>query len=162
MDSMMIPTSQGKNSLIRYNAIKNVLGDIKGKSLVDIGCENGYFSAKFLNDGGGSAVGVEPNEQCRKLCDSINIPNFNVVDNIDKVNGRFDFCFYLSLHYHEGIDYLPWIKKHCSVVFAETSGNPKISDSRNYLFQKELQEYFLNVEEVCFTPYANRKVFKCY
>lgn len=158
----MIETSQGKNSQVRYNKIKDSVSSFKGKTLLDIGCENGYFCAKFLGDGGKSAVGVEINEDSRRKCEALQLTNLTILKDISEVTGKFDFCFYLSLHYHNDINYLPKIKGKCKVLFAETSGSPTVSSSRNDKFQLELKEYFDNVEEVCFTDYANRKVFKCY
>lgn len=156
----MILTSQGKNSKTRWDMIMNELGDVKGKTLVDIGCESGYFCEAFIRNGGASAHGVEIADEFISNCKSLNLPNFTVTKELPDKD--FDICFYLSLHYHEGIDYLNWCRKHSMILFIETSGNPTVTSSYNNRLKIDLCKIYDNVKELGITEYAGRMMYLCY
>lgn len=145
MQVISIPEMYRSDCAERYESIRFV-SDFKGKSLVDIGCANGYFISRFLNDGGASAIGVEPDEQYKA--------DF-IVRDIKDVIGTFDFCFYLDLHYHNGINYFPWIKQHARTIFIAPSvvGN-------NQRLQQDIFEFFGNFEFISKSAYADRSIYR--
>ena len=145
----------------RWTAIKKSLGDFTGKSLIDIGCHNGWFSINFILDGGGSATGVEKNpefpgwikENCEKY--KVDVKALNSIEGL----GKFDICLYLDLHYDscvDGYDYLHWIKEHCKVLFTAAAGH----GSYNEPYKKLLKEMFGNVTEIITTSYDNRTTYR--
>jgi hypothetical protein len=145
MQSLEVPRIYRPDCAERYESIKAVC-DFKGKSLVDIGCATGYFAVRFLNDGGASVVGVEPDTQYNE--------NF-IVRDIKDVIGIFDLCFYLDLHYHNEINYLPWIASHARMAFIAASGV-----DNNQRLQEELFQIFGNFEFVSKSSYAQRSIYK--
>lgn len=153
-------TSQGDNSLIRLRLIRSHIPDFLGMTLVDIGCEEGFFCEAFLKYGGKSAHGIEINDGSIAICNSLNLDNFIVSKELpDK---EFDICFYLSLHFHNGIDYLKWCKEHSKILFVETSGNPEASNALNFKLFNDLKNYYKNIKELGMTSYANRMMYLCY
>lgn len=142
---VLVPEPLRKDSHERYESIREVC-DFKGKTLIDIGCCNGYFMARFLNDGGSKAVGVEPSRECLA-------PELHKT--IYSVSGKFDICFYLDLHFHEGINYLPWIKENVDILFVAPSGF-----RRNEDLERDLNDYFGNFSFVSSSGYANRNIYK--
>jgi len=123
--------------------------------MVDIGCHNGYFMDKFLREGGAEALGVEPNEELRQFVQQCGM---KVAADISQVQGKFDFCLYLDLHYHDGIDYLDWCLEHAKTVFIAPSGDGNATSVRLF---NELSEKVGRFSAVLRTPYANRMIFKC-
>jgi hypothetical protein len=129
----------------RYEAIKTAY-DFKDKSVIDIGCANGYFLLRFLEDGAKSLCGIEPDEQYAEEF---------ILRNISKTNDHYDVCLYLDLHYHNSIDYLSWIKSHCDVAFIAPSGV-----GNNKKLEEDLIKEFGNFEFIINTAYANRNIYK--
>lgn len=157
---MIANTSQGKNSIVRWKMIREQLPHLDGYSLVDIGCEEGFFCQKFLEAGGGSAYGVEIDEGKISLCTCLMLENFTVAEMLPEK--QFDICFYLSLHFHEGIDYLQWCKDHSKMLFVETSGNPDDTKILNVKLKEQLVKLYENVKELGITEYAGRMLYLCY
>lgn len=156
----MTLTSQGKNSKTRWNMIRDQIVYFEGKTLIDIGCENGYFCEAFLKEGGNSAHGVEVDDKFITNCNALQLKNFTISKELpDK---EFDICFYLSLHFHDGIDYLDWCKNHSKMLFVETSGNPSTTGSYNIKLKEQLIKLYDNVKELGITEYAGRMLYLCY
>lgn len=133
------------DSKYRYEAIKNEI-DFNCKSLVDIGCSDGYFIKRFLQDGGGEAVGIDVFDD--------SFPG--VYKDISLIpNKIYDICFYLDLHYHMGINYFPWIKEHVRTLFVSPSGS-----SNNKEMENDIMNYFGNAKFIINTAYANRNIYK--
>ncbi len=140
----------------RYDSIVKSYGSFAGKSLIDIGCSEGYFVKRFLDDGGVKAIGVEPNTKYNESF---------IVRNISEVYGIFNVCLYLDLHYHtyEGIsgfelnyiNYFPWIKNNCGTLFVAPSGV-----GNNDKLEHDLINTFGNCEFVSRSSYANRNIYK--
>ncbi|MBX4189769.1 DUF1698 domain-containing protein [Candidatus Parcubacteria bacterium] len=143
---MTIPMPNRADCGERYQSVMADYGVFLNHSLIDIGCSNGYFMARFVTDGGGKAVGVEPDEK------------FNhelIVRSIKDVEGNFDICFYLDLHYHNGINYFPWIKERVSTLFVAPSGV-----GNNDRLEEDLTKEFGNHEFISRSNYANRNIYK--
>lgn len=145
MQVLGIPIQYRSDCCERYDSIKN-LESFEGKTLIDIGCYNGYFMARFLEDGGSIAVGVEPDTE-------FNYPGTK--RDISEVSGVFDYCFYLDLHYHKDINYFQWIKEHTSILFISPSGS-----GRNKDLEDDIDNEFGNFQFVSNSAYANRNIYK--
>lgn len=142
----------------RWYAIKDHLGDIQGKTLVDIGCANGYFGFKFLQAGGEFVNGVEIDTE---IVDFVNKlakdNNMNFECTTQPTDNNFDFCLYLDLHYHDGLNFLRYIKNHSKVAFISPSGDGNKNSPR---LEEALKELYLFVEPI-YTGFENRTIFKC-
>jgi len=156
-EDILIPFAHREDCQHRFNEMRKTMGDLNGKTLIDIGCDKGYFMARFLKDGGKSAIGVEP---LQEHLDSFKESGLNAVPDINQVStdNKFDFCFYLDLHYHQGINYLPWCKENAVVTYASTSGD---GNKNNQIFLAELGNYFNKIEFVTLTSWANREIYRC-
>lgn len=140
--------------LDRWKTISDSLGDITGKSIIDIGCANAFFAEKFLENGGRSAIGVDIDANQRKECS----PLVTVFSSIKDITGHFDYCLYLDLHYSFPENYIPWCKEHSDVLFIAPSGDGRKNNAR---MKEELASYFSTVVELGSTEYAHRMIFKC-
>lgn len=142
----------------RWREIKKFMGDISGKSLVDIGCCNGFFCEQFLLDGGKSADGIDTDSGRRAEAGAIQHKGMRVLDSLEKAEDNYDFCLFLDLQYHDGIDYLQWCKEHAKISFISTSGDGELNNQR---LRNDLIQIFKTVEQVAQTQYANRMIYKC-
>lgn len=147
MLKVIVPPEYRTDCKERFDAIRRSY-DFTGKTVIDIGCANGYFLARCLEEGAKDVVGVEPDEQYKQPF---------IVRDIKQVNTsrKWDVCFYLDLHYHNGIDYFPWIKKNVKLLFVAASGS-----GNNSRLQDDLMREFSNHEFVINTAYANRNTYR--
>jgi SAM-dependent methyltransferase len=143
----------------RYEVIVEHIEDIKGMSLIDIGCANGYFPLRFVKDGGNYAYGVEID--VKDICyirETAKEKDLNVEAGPIVVDRGFDIGIYLDLHYHDGsddTDYLEYLRDHCSLVFTSPSG---LKNNMRYL--DKLKEFFKCITSI-HTGYAGRAIYKC-
>lgn len=142
----------------RYVAIKEHMGDVKGKTMLDIGCANGYFCSRFLEDGGAKAVGVDTDPTCVRECAQLELTNFEVFRHILEVRDNFDFCLFLDLQFHENLDYIDFCRAHGKTCFISPSGDGARTNDR---LRAVLDKAFKSVVPVIMTTYANRMTYKC-
>lgn len=45
---------------LKWQRVKNILTSLKGKSILDVGCGNGYYMLRMLESGAKSVLGVDP------------------------------------------------------------------------------------------------------
>jgi len=148
----------------RWKLLKKYMGDIKGKTLLDLCCANGFFSFRFLQDGGKQAIGVEKKPDVLKfnrgIADEQGM-NFLCYEDIQSIRGVFDFGFYLDTHYIEGTeDYLEFMAEHCRMCFISPSGNPKRVEERNKRIAEDLPKLFGKVRKIG-TWFAGRDIYQC-
>ncbi len=91
---------------IKYNLIKNHF-DIKGKIVADVGCNNGYYMFRMLENNPKRITGFEPAPLSKLQFDFINHfiksnINFEMlgVEHIEFYEHKFDFIFMLGVLYH--------------------------------------------------------------
>lgn len=154
------PTRSSKDCEERWQSIRQTLNP-HSKTLVDLGCANGFFMFRFLQDGGLRATGLEIDSD---ICDFVNQLAISNIMNIDCYRfmqdideSCFDVGFYLDLHYHDGINFLPWIKSHTEVLYASCSGDGEVNTPR---FLIELKALYKNVTPLV-NNYNNRTMFRC-
>lgn len=144
----------------RWNAIKSSIGDLTGKSLLDVGCANGYFMFRFVQDGGYFAEGIERESTSREFVNSLALEKgLNVKCFGDKVGTRinYDVGIYLDLHYDSDTDYLGWLKDRVGVLFISPSGNGDVNSER---LKADLDKLYNSVITI-HSGFVNRKIFKC-
>ena len=118
----------------RFEAIINALDHVEGKTLIDIGCGNGFFIREFVKKGIRRFVGVDPA-----------YPEFDIA--FDSIGCcPFDIGLYLNLHYIHGTDdqiYPEWLSRHCDVVFTSCrKGGP----NENNKYYNRIRPLFKNIE----------------
>lgn len=132
------------------------MGDIAGKTLIDVGCANGFFAQSFIMAGGKSAVGVDTDPNWRKDCPK----DITVYESIADVTGHYDYCLFLDLYYDSAVnsEYLQWCKERADVCFISPSGDGRKNNARLY---NDLVNVFVSVKPLELTHYAHRMIYKC-
>ena len=150
------------DNIERFQLFKKYSDGFKGKTLLDIGCHNGWFCQHFILNGGISAVGVEPNETLFAECMSLEMKNFEVVHDISEVGDRmFDVVFFLDVQYHKDIDYLEFCKNHGKLCFISAAGNPDEAPINNERIRQDLKKVFTVSDSLGTTEYVGRRYYRC-
>lgn len=100
------------NELLEQPAMKSMLPDLQGKSVLDLGCGFGFNCKEFILSGAKSVLGIDLSE---KMISQAN--EYNKLDNItyrkmsmtdvDKLSEKFDFVYSsLAFHYIEDFELL--------------------------------------------------------
>lgn len=109
--------------------------DFSGKTVLDIGCNAGYFSFRAAQRGA-AVTGVEKNKDilgvARTIQHHIEMTdiNFRRGSYSDLLDRRYDYIFYLSVHHQHDDRYehlratLGALKERCSVLFVEIINPP--------------------------------------
>ncbi|MCL4147960.1 UNVERIFIED_CONTAM: hypothetical protein GTU68_031394 [Idotea baltica] len=93
---------------LKWDRIKDHLGELEHKNILDIGCNNGYYLFKMLNLNPRFILGIDPSERCffqfeliRRYIenDSLLFELFGVED-IDIFNELFDVILCMGVLYH--------------------------------------------------------------
>lgn len=135
---------------------------LSGLFMIEIGCANGYFPFRFIQDGGARVFGVERDKDLRQLANDLAKQfkmDFSAVSAIKELlqRDRYDIGLYLELHYHEGINCLPWLAAHVDMLFCSPAGD---GNKHNEPFYDELKRFFKSVSQIGVTI-ANRAMFVC-
>lgn len=108
------------NDLIEQPAMRKLLPDLSGKSVLDLGCGYGHNCIDFVNLGAKSVIGVDISEKMLSVAKSesanekIRYINMSMTD-IGKLNEKFDFI-YSSLAFHYVRDFGAFAKEMYSVL----------------------------------------------
>lgn len=104
------------NELLEQPAMRKLIPDVQGKSVLDLGCGFGFNCKEFALVGAKRVVGIDLSEKMIEQAkatnntDSITYHIMSMVD-IDNLNAKFDFVFSsLAFHYIEDFELL--IKKY--------------------------------------------------
>ncbi len=95
------------NTLIEIPTIISMLPDVKGKTILDIGCGEGEMARLFAERGAKKVLGVDISQNMIKLANEKNTyenVNFQLLamENLDSLTEKFDFVFSsLAVHYVE-------------------------------------------------------------
>ncbi len=100
------------NELIEIPQIKKMLPNIKGKTILDLGCGAGGMSRFFAENGAKKVVGIDISSNMLKIAKERtlqkNISYLNLpMEDISSLNSKFEFVFSsLAFHYVENFDKL--------------------------------------------------------
>lgn len=144
----------------RYKKIKEDYGSFEGKSMIDIGCANGYFGFRFLEDGGHATYGVDVEQEYLDYINEVSEKykqDFKCGQELPEYN--FDIGLYLDLHYHDklGDYYVNYLKKHCNVVYTSATGQAGVNNNKYFEY---LETLFKNVNYI-YMGFQNRIIFRC-
>ena len=98
------------NDLFEIPAIFSLLPDLKGKSVLDLGCGFGEHCVEFINKGASRVVGIDISEKMLGVARKENShPAISYmllpIEDIEKVEGKFDVVISsLALHYVEDFE----------------------------------------------------------
>jgi SAM-dependent methyltransferase len=154
-------TAWRKDSPERYKKIKDSYGNFSGKTLIDIGCANGYFLFQFIRDGGLSAYGVDTNQGyltfikyvSDRLCQQVKVSTF-------LPEQKFDICLFLDLFHKDNesvIHYPKFIGRNCDVAYVSGTNNSGYKDDDLIM---AMSPYFKNIDFI-HEGFMGRKIFKC-
>ncbi len=110
------------NDLIEQPAMRKLLPDLNGKSVLDLGCGYGHNCVDFVNRGANRVVGIDISEKMLAVAekesvnDKIEYRNMSMTD-ISKLAETFDFI-YSSLAFHYVKDFDTFAKDMYSVLNA--------------------------------------------
>ena len=110
------------NDLIEQPAMRKLLPDLKGKTVLDLGCGYGHNCIDFVKRGADKVVGIDISEKMlsvaeKESCDDkIEYLNMSMTD-ISELGERFDFI-YSSLAFHYAKDFDAFAKDMYSVLNA--------------------------------------------
>lgn len=108
------------NDLIEQPAMRKLLPDLSGKSVLDLGCGYGHNCIDFVNRGAVNVVGIDISEKMLEVAktesshEKIRYINMSMTD-IGKLNEKFDFI-YSSLAFHYVKDFEAFAKEMYSVL----------------------------------------------
>ena len=98
------------NALLEQPAMEKLLPDLKGKSVIDLGCGYGHNCLEFIKNGASSVVGIDISEKMLEIArnenshPSIEYLNMSMTD-IDKLGKKFDVIYSsLAFHYIENFE----------------------------------------------------------
>ena len=93
-------------SYIKYNLIKKYF-DIEDKCVADVGCNNGYYMFRMLEENPKRIVGFDPSAICNLQFNFINhfvksdiVYELLGVEHIEYYERKFDYIFMLGVLYH--------------------------------------------------------------
>lgn len=108
----MRETHLNANDLLEIPVMKELLPDLKGKSILDLGCGYGEMSKYFISKGAKRVVGCDISENMLSLANKVNSDN-NIeykllsMEELNKLDEKFDLIFSsLAFHYIEDFDKL--------------------------------------------------------
>ena len=133
-----------------------------GKTLLDLCAGEGYFSVRFMLDGGREACAIDTSKSQRDIASgqasSFNV-DVNVQDNMNDISKLYDYVLYLDTHYHSGTEvYLERIKDIGKMFFISCCNRE--DRPLNDRLEEDLKDIFKRVSHV-FTGSYGRKIFKC-
>lgn len=108
------------NDLLEQPAMAKLLPDLRGKSVLDLGCGYGHNCIDFVNRGAERVVGIDISEKMLSVAkaesshEKIEYRNMSMTD-ISQLNEKFDFI-YSSLAFHYVEDFEAFAKDMYSVL----------------------------------------------
>jgi len=145
------------NSSIKYNLLKPYF-DLKDKKVADIGCNNGYYMFKMLEEEPKKIIGFDPSPLCKTQFDFINhYIKSNIeyellgIEHLEHYGDKFDVIFCLGVLYHRSdpINSLKSLKKGLEkdgILYLDTfmiDGEEEVALTPNKTYSKIPNIYFI-------------------
>ena len=152
-------TAKRMDSNQRYVAIKMNCIDFHGKTLIDVGCAEGFFMWKFIHDGGKFATGIEIEiEKINFITDLSKLKKYPVICQTELPRHKHDIAFYLDLYGHndESVKMLDKLVDICDLLFVSNSGDEtRFENLKNHLDRINIKYFPI------YKGYSNRTILKC-
>lgn len=81
--------------------------DLEGASVLDIGCNGGFYSIQMKQRGAGRVLGIDVDDrylnQARFAAETLNLDiefEKRSVYDVEKIEGQFDYVFFMGVFYH--------------------------------------------------------------
>ncbi len=119
------------NVLLEQPAMEKLLPNLKGKTVLDLGCGYGHNCIEFIKKGASKVVGIDISEKMLNVANdensnkNIEYVNMSMTD-IDKLEDKFDFI-YSSLAFH----YIEDFESFCKLMYS------KLNNKGYLLFSQE-------------------------
>ena len=93
---------------MKWNRIAPHLGDLQGKRVLDVGCNNGYFMFRLMGVGAKEVLGIDPIEcfyrQFQLLQGFANVPGMEMkllgIKDLHRFENTFDLILHMGIIYH--------------------------------------------------------------
>ena len=103
-----IPIDSEWKSDMKWDRISSHLGELDGKKVLDVGCNNGYFMFRLIGAGAKEVLGIDPIEcfqnQFLFLQHFAHVPNIHFeslgIGDLDSVENSFDLILHMGIIYH--------------------------------------------------------------
>lgn len=104
----------GLNEVLEQPAIRALVPDVNGASVLDLGCGAGDFARWLVDEGASSVLGIEPSENMLALASKESLPEIEYrrafVEELELSDARFDLVV-SSLMFHYVEDFPTVVKK---------------------------------------------------
>ncbi len=145
------------NSSIKYNLLKPYF-NLKDKKVADIGCNNGYYMFKMLEENPKKIVGFDPSPLCKTQFDFINHYiksdieyELLGIEHLEHYSEKFDIIFCLGVLYHRSdpVNSLKSLKKGLEkdgILYLDTfmiDGEEEVALTPNKTYSKIPNIYFV-------------------
>ena len=146
-----------KDSIARYEAIKQSLGDVSVKCVMDFGCANGYFMFRLVQDGAVLCLGIETKPEFREFINELGpLKGLNVKCLEFVPEGHFDIILYLDL-FEGDTKFLCKLSDSCNVLICSPAGN---GNERNRMLENALTEIGRPFELIHKGSFEQRNIYK--
>ena len=92
---------------VKFNGFRHVLPDVRGKSVLDIGCNGGYYALEMKRRGAARVVATEPDEDyLRQARFAAEVEGLDIelaalsVYQVAELKERFDLVIFMGVLYH--------------------------------------------------------------
>lgn len=107
IDDIFIDSEWQSN--LKWSRVNELIDSLEGKTILDVGCGNGYYSLRMLGDGAKLVVGIDPSLLFMKQFEAIthfmkSIPVFLLplkLDELPESSPIFDTVFSMGVLYHQ-------------------------------------------------------------
>lgn len=144
-----------------------VIGNVKNKNCLDIGCSSGFFSIKLWENEARKVVGIDHGEQGSAIkqaefvknqfqADNIEFKEMSVYD-VDKLDQKFDFTLFLGVMYHLrypllALDKLRGVTDKLIIQTITTKIESPIIKNNDYINNPEITENVVLASEQLYQP----------
>jgi tRNA (mo5U34)-methyltransferase len=126
----------------RWEFVRPLLPDVKGKSCLDVGCSSGFFSLKLKELGASYVLGIDDGEQPKAiqqarfaaatLCLDVEFRKYSVYD-LAQIGRQFDLVLFLGVFYHlrhpmVALDAIRAVCRQTLIIQTITTGKRRIDE----------------------------------
>lgn len=126
----------------RWELLRPLLPDVKGKTCLDVGCSSGFFALKLKELGASYVLGIDDGEQPKAIEQAkfaaatlgldVNFEKYSVYD-LARIGREFDLVLFLGVFYHlrhplVALDAIRAVCREMLIIQTITTGNEQPID----------------------------------